>query len=176
MTQLRLIDLMANTEDAIKTAKEKMPDVTPTPPDLHAQASAHELKSRLNWGEPALTILDVRDRSAFHDYCIRGAMSMPMDTLADVAKASLEPKRDIYVYGANDQETAEAANILRQAGFHRVAELKGGLAAWKEIGGPVDGSESSKEPLTAGAYNVASRLKEFSEEKAHEKQQDKALS
>jgi rhodanese-related sulfurtransferase len=174
MTQLRLINPMANTEDAIKTAKEKLPNVTPTPPGLHAQATAHELKSRLNWGEPALTILDVRDRDSFNDYRIQGAMSMPMDTLADVAKSSLELKRDIYVYGSSDEETASAANVLRQAGFHRVAELKGGLSAWKEIGGSVDGRTSVEEPPTPGAYNVASRLKEFSEEKAKEKRQDRA--
>jgi rhodanese-related sulfurtransferase len=163
------MEIMANLEDTIKTAKDKLPDLTPTPPDLHQQATAHELKSRLNWGEPALTIVDVRDRDSFNAYRILGAIAMPLDALADRAQNSLEKKRDIYVYGDNDSETAEAANLLRQSGFTRVAELQGGLTAWKEIGGPVEGTATKDDPPSPGAYNVGSRLKEFAAEKAEER-------
>lgn len=162
---------MANVENAIKNAKDKLPNVTPTPPDLHAQATAHELKSRLNWGEPALTIVDVRDRDSFNGYRILGAISMPLNELAGWAESSLEHKRDIYVYGSSDDETASAAKILRDAGFLRVSELKGGLNAWKEIDGSVEGRDTV-EPPSAGAYNVGSRLKEFAEEKAEERKMD----
>ena len=38
-----------NLQDAVVAAKDKMPKVTPTPPEFHTQATAYELKSRLNW-------------------------------------------------------------------------------------------------------------------------------
>lgn len=155
-------------QDAIKTAKDKLPDVTPTPPAWHSQATVHELKSRLNWGEPGLTILDMRDHEAFRNCHIMGAMNMTTDGLSQVRLDSLPRDRDLYVYGDNDQETANAANMLRQAGFPRVAELKGGLSAWREIDGSVEGIATNSEPVGRDAYNVASRLQEFSQVKAKE--------
>jgi hypothetical protein len=35
--------------------------IIPPQPPIEAQTDAHTLKSRLEWGEPAFTILDVRD-------------------------------------------------------------------------------------------------------------------
>lgn len=157
-----------NLQDAIVAAKDKMPKVTPTPPEFHTQATAYELKSRLNWGEPGLTIVDVRDHDAFNECRIMGAITMPMPDFLETAKSALLPKRDVYVYGDTDEETASAANMLREAGFTRIAELKGGISAWREIGGPVEGTATNNLP-SEGATNVASRLKEFSQIKQNEK-------
>jgi rhodanese-related sulfurtransferase len=144
--------------DGIETAKHKLPEITPTPPGFKAQSSVNDLKSRLEWGEPALTILDVRDRETFNDGHIMGAMPMPMDELVERAKPALQINRDIYVYADSDDQTAQAANQLREAGFYNVAELKGGLAAWKAIGGPTEGVVESQTPPDAGDYNVIARL------------------
>jgi rhodanese-related sulfurtransferase len=160
---------MAINEDMLKTAKDKLPNVTPTPPGLHAVATAHELKSRLEWGEPALTILDIRDFSAFQDCRIMGAMNAPMSDIAAGAQATLSPNRDIYVYGATDQETAAAASALRESGFQNVAQLQGGLTMWREIGGSVEGIATEQEKPGADAYNVVSRLNQFGDERAKEK-------
>lgn len=158
---------MENLQDMIVTAKDKLPDVTPTPPGFHPQASVHELKSRLQWGEPGLTIIDVRDHETYNQCRIQGAMNIPMESLLKTAEFSIQESRDIYVYGATEDQTAEAANILRQAGFQKVAELKGGLMAWQEIDGAVEGII---EQPGADAYNVISRLQAFREEKTKEKQ------
>lgn len=109
------------------------------PPKLKPQATAQELKSRLDWGEPALTIIDVRDRADFNETRIQGSVSMPLMALTAVIDGSLEKERDIYIYGDSDTVTAEAANQLRTAGYQRVAELKGGLPAWKTAKYPVEG-------------------------------------
>lgn len=98
---------------------------------------AHDLKSRLEWGQPGFTILDVRDRQSYNKGHITGAVSLPIKDLAR-AKASFHSKRDIYVYGENDAETTQAAHTLQEAGFARVTELKGGLAAWKTVGGATE--------------------------------------
>jgi rhodanese-related sulfurtransferase len=160
--------IMASNEDTIQAIKDKIPNITPTPPGLHAVATPHELKSRLEWGEPGLTILDTRDSSAFHECHIMGAMNTPMDNIAAIAQSSLSPKRDIYVYGATDQDTAAAASALREASFQNVAQLQGGLKIWREIGGAAEGTATGQKP-GVDAYNVVARLNQFGEDRAKEK-------
>lgn len=115
-------------------------NLVPIPKPLKAPANVFDLKERLDWGEPALTIIDIRDRDAFNTSRIMGAISMPADTLVASVSANLETERDIYIYANTDDEAAESAQALRAAGYQKVAELTGGLAAWKAANGPVEGS------------------------------------
>ncbi|AVH72182.1 rhodanese domain-containing protein [Nostoc sp. 'Lobaria pulmonaria (5183) cyanobiont'] len=137
--------------------------VIPPQPPIEAQTDAHVLKTRLEWGEPAFTILDVRDRPTYNQGHIMGAMPMPADELVERAVPSLDKSRDIYVYGANEEESAQAAQQLRSNGFEHVSQLKGGLAAWKAIGGPTEGIVESTTPPGADDYNVVDRLKTHQE-------------
>lgn len=123
------------------------------------QKAAHSLKARLEWGEPALTILDVRDRMTYNKGHVMGAMPMDMESLVERAQASLDKNRDIYVYGASEADTVQAASRLRMAGFKNVTELIGGLSAWKEIGGACEGTEQDEEP-GSDAYNIVDRIAE----------------
>ncbi|MBW4688079.1 MAG: rhodanese-like domain-containing protein [Komarekiella atlantica HA4396-MV6] len=132
--------------------------IIPPQPPIDAQSDVHTLKSRLEWGEPAFTILDVRDRMTYNQGHIMGAMPMPIDQLEERAVASIDKSRDIYVYGANEEETSQAAQILRSAQFVHVSELKGGLAAWKAIGGPTEGIVESRTPAGEDDYNVVARM------------------
>ena len=150
---------MTSIQKMITNIKGALPNITPTPPDLKPQSTVHELKSRLEWGEPALTIVDVRDRDAFNDGHITGAIPMPLDELLqDVQVPGITVDRDIYLYGATDEETAQAAAQLRRNGFCRVSELKGGLSAWKAVAGPTDGSEEQGGHLTPASYNVFAQI------------------
>ena len=116
----------------ISNAKEKLSEAIPTPPEPTPVASAQALKERLDWGEPALTIIDARDRKSYLEERITGAM-----LVSDVD--NLPENREIYIYGNSDQETAQAADDLRQAGFNSVSQLQGGLAGWKAIEGATEG-------------------------------------
>ncbi|MEL6440167.1 MAG: rhodanese-like domain-containing protein [Cyanobacteria bacterium J06621_8] len=116
----------------ISQVKEVLTAAIPTPPEATPVASAQALKERLRWGEPALTILDGRDREAFLEERIRGAMLLE-DT------GNFAENRDIYVYASSDEETAAAADKLRQAGYSNVSQLQGGLAAWKAVKGATEG-------------------------------------
>lgn len=107
---------------------------------LQQKSRVYDLKARLDWGEPALTIIDVRSREQFIARHIPGAVLMPMAELVKRARVSLEFERDIYVYSDTDEETAEAAAALRSAGYYNVSELRGGVAAWKAVGFPVESS------------------------------------
>jgi rhodanese-related sulfurtransferase len=150
---------MFNPQDLIQDAKDALPNVTPTPPKLKSVSSVHDLKSRLEWGEPALTILDVRPREVYNHGHIMGAMDFPLNELVDLAKRNFEGSRDLYVYGSDDQETATAAQMLREAGFTSVAELQGGLEAWKEVAGSTEGIDESQTGPGKNAYNVVSNVK-----------------
>jgi len=112
--------------------------IIPTPPPLRARSLVYDLKARLDWGAPALTIVDVRDRGEFNFSHILGSIPLPMDELVTRALGSLETTRDIYIYGETDEETAEAAAKLRESGYQNVSELRGGVAAWKAVGFPVE--------------------------------------
>ena len=153
---------MTNIQDSIKKAKDALPNLTPTPPGFKAESPAYDLKARLEWGEPALTILDVRNREAFNVGRITGAITMPMEHLLDTAQQSLQLERDIYIYGESDEQSFQAAEILRGAGFMNVAQIIGGMPAWREIAGPTEGVQESS-PLEPSAFNVVSRLKTHQE-------------
>ncbi len=128
--------------DAVEKVQGVVRQATPAPTDFDAVSSPSELKARLEWGEPALSILDVRDRQAFNEERITGAMPMPMSDLVERAKTSFSAERDLFVYGNSDEETAAAATQLRSAGFKKVSAIKGGLPAWKAISGPIEGQTS----------------------------------
>lgn len=105
---------------------------------LRALSRVYDLKARLDWGEPALTIIDVREQADFYFSHISGAVSMPMAELVNQAQAALEFSRDIYIYSDTDEEAILAAERLRQAGFTNVSALQGGLPAWKAMGYPIE--------------------------------------
>jgi rhodanese-related sulfurtransferase len=138
-------------------------NIIPQEPPVSGRSDAHTLKARLEWGEPAFTILDVRDRMTYNKGHIMGSMPMPMDDLVYTADASIAKSRDIYIHGANEEETTQAANLLRSAGFTHVAELTGGLEAWKAIGGPTEGGVESMTPAGEDDYNVVARMKNHKE-------------
>lgn len=150
---------MSEVEKTILNAKDKLPNVTPTPPSQQIpKSSAQALKQRLDWGEVAFTILDVRDRAAFNQSRIMGAMAMSMEEVVDRAQSSLDPEREIYLYGESDEQTAQVASQLREAGFKAISELQGGLAGWKAIGGPTEGTAELGYDASAAEYNVKARL------------------
>ncbi|MEO0757902.1 MAG: rhodanese-like domain-containing protein [Cyanobacteria bacterium J06648_16] len=112
--------------------------IFPKPDPLKSSSQVYDLKTRLDWGEPGLTIIDIRDRNDFNESHITGAISLPLPELIQRVRQVLEPNRDIYVYGNTDTESAAAAEALRQAGYASVASLRGGVAAWKAVGFPVE--------------------------------------
>lgn len=112
--------------------------IIPTPQPMQPKSNVYDLKARLDWGEPALTILDVRDRLDFNVGHIQGAVSLPLPALVARALSSLELERDLYVYGESDDVSAEAAQHLRTAGYKNVSELRGGFPAWKAVGFPTE--------------------------------------
>ncbi|MBD3880332.1 rhodanese-like domain-containing protein [Phormidium tenue FACHB-886] len=112
--------------------------IIPSPAPLKAKSRVYDLKTRLDWGEPALTIIDIRDRQDFNLCHIMGAVHLPLHQLVERALVNFELTRDLYIYSDADEDTALAVAQLRQVGFCNVSELQGGLPAWRAMGYPVE--------------------------------------
>lgn len=101
--------------------------------------SPEALKRRLDWGEPALTIIDVRHAESFQQERIMGAISVPEADLVERVSSMLEADRDIFVYGETDTQMSQAAMSLADAGFEKVATIEGALMGWKKASGQTEG-------------------------------------
>jgi rhodanese-related sulfurtransferase len=102
----------AEAENILK-AKDKLPKVTPTPESQQKPVStASALQARLKWGEPALTIIDVRDREAFNNERITGAITMSTEELEQKTMDSLDGEREIYIYGSVERNSSVVRNFL----------------------------------------------------------------
>ena len=105
---------------------------------MEPASRVYDLKARLDWGEPALTIIDLRSRELFNHSHVMGAISMPAGEGLGRILAALEFERDLYLYAGTDEETAIVADQLRELGYQRVSVLRGGAAAWKAAGFPIE--------------------------------------
>lgn len=119
--------------------KKFITNFIPVPEPIQDKSSVGHLKKRLDWGEPALTIIDLRPRQLFKVSHIKGSIPMPRDEPAQLTLANLELSRDLYIYADTDEQTAIAAKELRQTGYQNVSELMGGLEAWKKANYPIEG-------------------------------------
>lgn len=133
---------MSEIERAVDAVQEVVAEVSPAPVEFNKMTSATDVKARLDWGEPALTIIDIRDRESYNDRRIAGAIPGASEEELKRVRESLEAERDIYVYGNSDDDGKRVAADLEKAGFERVAVLKGGLSAWKSAGGLTEGRDT----------------------------------
>jgi rhodanese-related sulfurtransferase len=87
------------------------------------------LKARLDRGED-IYVLDVREP---HEYqiCNLGGHLIPLGELARRA-AELDSSKEIVAYCRSGKRSAEAVNFLRNAGFRKIWNLKGGILAWSD--------------------------------------------
>jgi len=83
--------------------------------------------------------LDIRSEAEFRKQHLPGAISTPADTLA-ARLQKLERFRDrpIVVYCDTGLRSSKAAAQVKQAGFERTYELRGGINAWLNAGYPVE--------------------------------------
>ena len=125
--------------NVVKKFQTVIGKVTPVVTKFESLASPADLKSRLDWGEPALSIVDVRDREAFNHERITGAIAMPIERLVALSNASFEKNRDIFVCADSPEHAVEAITQLQTSGFEKVSVINGGLPGWKAIGGQTEG-------------------------------------
>jgi adenylyltransferase/sulfurtransferase len=101
----------------------------PLPPEF--ETSVEELKARVDRKDD-VWILDVREPREWEICRIAGATLIPLGDLpkrlAELPQGPDAP--DIVIHCKSGVRSAKAVNILREQGFSRVQNLKGGILAW----------------------------------------------
>ncbi|HTN49201.1 MAG TPA: MBL fold metallo-hydrolase [Burkholderiaceae bacterium] len=97
-----------------------------------------ELRARLESGADDLLVLDVRERDAYEQGHLAGAMLLPRGQLELRVNRDLpDPTRRIVVYCELGRISTLATATLRAMGYRRAVALDGGMQAWREAGYPV---------------------------------------
>ena len=87
-----------------------------------------ELKQRLDRGDK-LTLIDVREPNEYQICRIPGTSLIPLGEIPR-RYAELNKDEEIVVHCKMGGRSAKAADFLRQNGFNRVLNLKGGILDW----------------------------------------------
>lgn len=107
------------------------PDLTVATERISAPFAAELLSAT----EPPLAV-DVRTPREREQKQIPGSVSVPLNHLAENS-ANLPRDRALLVFCAGGYRSSIAASLLQRAGFNRVSEIAGGIAAWEAASLPV---------------------------------------
>ncbi|MGI8650998.1 MAG: rhodanese-like domain-containing protein [Rubrobacter sp.] len=115
-------------EDLVKEAREVTEQTTPD-----------EVKAALEANED-LTILDVREQDERENAHIPDSKFLPRGLLEYKAAEEL-PEKDgrIVIHCASGGRSVLSVKTLQEMGYNNVANLAGGIKAWREAGYPVEG-------------------------------------
>ena len=92
------------------------------------QATVEELKTRLDRQESFL-LLDVREPQEFEICRIPGSVLIPLGDLPS-RLSELEGRDDMIVHCKSGVRSGKAVRLLREAGYTKARNLKGGILAW----------------------------------------------
>ncbi|MGE3173132.1 MAG: rhodanese-like domain-containing protein [Planctomycetota bacterium] len=87
--------------------------------------------------DPTLKLLDVRTDYEHRSHRLPGAVLLPVQELAMRAD-ELDAGANWLVYCEHGRRSVFACEMLEQAGFTQVTNLRGGMANWLAAGLPVE--------------------------------------
>lgn len=87
---------------------------------------------------PDLVYLDVRESHEWNLFRIPGAVHLPAGRVRESVREVIPTGKRVIVYCARGGRAAQAAGIMRELGYGRVASIRGGVLAWHEVGGTLD--------------------------------------
>jgi rhodanese-related sulfurtransferase len=94
-----------------------------------------------------LVLVDVGPREEYQRIRIPGSINIPLFALR--TKTFLKSKPVVLIHkGSSPHRLEEECRRLRDGGFLRVCALHGGLAAWIQKGGPIQGDVFSRKELS----------------------------
>jgi len=100
--------------------------------DAIPEMSVQELKRRLDASEP-LTLIDVREPYEYEVARIEGAKLIPLGELSERLE-EIASTPDVIVHCHSGGRSAQAVQMLREAGRQNAFNLSGGIDAWsKEV-------------------------------------------
>lgn len=86
--------------------------------------------------DPTLRILDVRTEPEYRSHRLPGAVLIPVQELAQRLH-ELDAQANWLVHCEHGRRSLFACEILAQAGFQKLANLRGGIAWWAGCGLPL---------------------------------------
>lgn len=92
--------------------------------------SVEELKQRLDRNEKVF-ILDVRNPEEYQICRLAGSTLLPLPELGQRWR-ELDPEQEMIVHCKSGMRSQKAIHFLRQQGFSKLRNLKGGILAWAE--------------------------------------------
>ena len=95
-----------------------------------AETTPAELKQRLDRGENVF-ILDVRNPPEYEICRIAGSTLIPLPTLPQ-RLGELDKGRELVVHCKSGTRSQKAIAFLREQGFTKLVNLKGGILAWAD--------------------------------------------
>lgn len=84
-------------------------------------------------------LVDVRTPEEFAEGHIKGAKNINVfdRNFIEEAQEELDKSRPVAVYCRSGKRSADAARLLTAKGYH-IANLEGGILAWKQAGEPIE--------------------------------------
>lgn len=146
---------------SITTAKEE--NLEPRSPEFKKRnpvllLSATTLMQKLKDGQ-RIALVDVRTREAFEKFRIPGAINIPLHFIKTKSFLKLNPLV-ILNEGCQYIELEQETKNLRKAGFI-ASILAGGLSAWKEKGGKIEGDPFAQAELNKITPRIFYQEKDF---------------
>jgi molybdopterin/thiamine biosynthesis adenylyltransferase/rhodanese-related sulfurtransferase len=106
----------------------RSPSDAPTGAGMNSDATVEENKQRLDQGEKVF-ILDVRNPPEFAICTIAGSTPLPLPELPQRFR-ELDANAEIVVHCKSGMRSSKAVAFLREQGFTKVRNLKGGILEW----------------------------------------------
>ena len=94
------------------------------------ETTVEQLKQRLDRGEKVF-ILDVRNLEEVQICRIPGGVLLPLPSLPQRLR-ELDRDQEMVVYCKSGMRSQRAIDFLRQQGFTKLSNLKGGILAWAD--------------------------------------------
>ncbi len=83
-------------------------------------------------------IIDIRAVAEYKSGHIKGAKNVPLNEFASNIKAYSDYKNKlVLIYCNSGNTTGRAIKLLKNAGYEKINNLEGGVAAWKEANMPL---------------------------------------
>ncbi|NLC57911.1 MAG: molybdopterin-synthase adenylyltransferase MoeB [Armatimonadetes bacterium] len=105
-------------------------DHAPDPDEGEWDLEAPALKARLDAGD-RLVLLDVREPGEWEICHLEGARLIPLGQLPQRVR-ELDTADEIVLYCHSGKRSLQALRFLRDLGFNRLRNLKGGILAWAQ--------------------------------------------
>lgn len=92
------------------------------------EITIQELKQHITQN-PTITIIDVREKTAFDNGTIAHAQNIPLNTLQDQL-STLPSNNPIYISCGGGTRSKKACALLKEQGIQAI-NVKGGFRAWE---------------------------------------------